>query len=110
MTQWLSFARWTVFSLVLAASAGSAATATPAVSSGRQLVKTLACTTCHQQGGLAPALSAYAGKPPDALKAALIDPKKALGPSTMMPSYGGGKLSPSELDAVVVYLEAGGRP
>ena len=108
MTQWQSFVRWTVFSVVLA-SAGGTASATPAVTSGRQLVKTLTCTTCHQQGGLAQALSAYAGKPAVALKAALIDPKKALGPATMMPSYQG-KLSPSELDAVVAYLEAGGKP
>ena len=109
MLQWQSFARWTVFSVVLTASAGITATATPAVTSGRQLVKSLSCTTCHQQGGLAQALSAYAGKPADALKAALVDPKKALGPSTMMPSYQG-RLSPSQLDAVVAYLEAGGKP
>ena len=109
MTQWQSFVRGTVFSVVLMASAGSPAGATPAVSSGRQLVKALTCTSCHQQGGLAQALSAYAGKPADALKAALIDPKKALGASTMMPSYQG-KLSRSELDAVVAYLKAGGKP
>ena len=109
MTQWQSFVRWTVFSVVLTASAGREAIAAPVAVSGRQLVKALTCTTCHQQGGLAQALSAYAGKPANTLKAALIDPKTTLGPSTMMPSYQG-KLSSSQLDAVVAYIEAGGKP
>lgn len=99
----------------LAAAALAQAVDAPAdkPAAGKQLVGTLGCALCHQvegQGGKAgQPLSSYAGKPASELEAALLDPKKVLGPSAMMPSYQS-LLTPAQLDAVVAYIKSQPKP
>ncbi len=93
--------------LALAASAGIASAASPVVA-GRQLASSQNCLMCHASGGAAKPLSAYAGDSAGQLDAAILDPKKALGPATMMPSYQG-RLSGEQLAALVAFIKAGGK-
>lgn len=97
----------TALLIVISASAAAGAADAPAgaVTAGKQLVDTNGCATCHQSGGLAPALSTFSGKPASELEAALLDPQKAFGPSTTMPSYKD-KLSASEVAAIVAFIKA----
>ena len=91
--------------VALAASA-ALASAAPAAQ-GKQLASAQGCAMCHASGGMAKPFSAYAAEPDSQIKAAILEPKKALGASTMMPSYEG-KLSAVQLDAIVAYIKAGG--
>ena len=88
-------------------------TAGDAVSSGQQLVAKNGCSLCHQvegQGGqTAKPLSTYADAPDSEIKAALLDPKTALGRTTKMQSYQG-KLSDAELLQVTAYIKAQRKP
>lgn len=93
--------------LVLVSSV-AVASALPGAAAGKKLVSSQGCAMCHQAGGIAKPLSAYAGKPASKLKAAMLEPKKVLGSTTMMPSYRG-KLSTAQLDAVVAFIKAGAR-
>ena len=92
--------------LALAASAALASAATPAAQ-GKRLASAQGCAMCHASGGMAKPFFAYAGESDSQIKAAILEPKKALGASTMMPSYEG-KLSAVQLDAIVAYIKAGG--
>lgn len=92
--------------LALAASMPAWAS-TPSVAQGKELASAQGCAMCHASGGMAKPFSAYAGKSASALKAAILDPKKALGASTMMPPYQG-KLSAAQLDALVAYIKESG--
>lgn len=91
--------------LALAASAARAPAAPAA--EGKRLAGAQGCLMCHASGGVAKPLSAYAGQSDGQLEAAILDPKKALGASTMMPSYQG-KLTAAQLGAIVAYIKAGG--
>jgi len=95
--------------LALAASAAPALAGAPAASAaqGKKLASAQSCTMCHVKGGMAKPFSAYADKSASRLKDAILDPKKTLGASTMMPPYQG-KLSAEQLDALVAYIKAGG--
>ncbi len=73
----------------------------------KQLVDSKGCGLCHKSGGLAKPLSAYAGGDPDRIRGAILDPKKTLGASTMMPAFQG-KLTDAETDALVAFIKAGG--
>jgi cytochrome c553 len=92
--------------LALAAWTAGAAAATPAAP-GKALASAQSCTMCHASGGMAKPFSAYAQESDSRLEAAILDPKKALGASTMMPSYRG-KLTAAQLAALVAYIKAGG--
>lgn len=105
-------ARYVILSglaLALAASGAPALAAAPAASAarGKELAKAQSCTMCHVSGGMAKPFSAYSGKSAGRLKDAILDPKKTLGASTMMPPYKG-KLSAGQLDALVAFIKAGG--
>jgi cytochrome c553 len=91
-----------------AASASIAVADTPASSAQvKQLLDSQSCTLCHHNPGMAKPLSAYTGSSPARLKGAILDPKKTLGASTTMPSYEG-KLTASQVDALVAFIKAGG--
>lgn len=92
--------------LALAASMPAWAS-TSSVAQGKKLASAQGCAMCHASGGMAKPFSAYAGKSASALKEAILDPKKALGASTMMPPYQG-KLSAAQLDALVAYIKESG--
>ncbi|MFA5514704.1 MAG: c-type cytochrome [Desulfuromonadales bacterium] len=75
---------------------------------GDELVKSLGCKGCHQLGGsggtLGPALDTIGKRmEKEQLRKQLLDPK-ALNAKSMMPSYQ--RLSPSELQALVDYLDS----
>ncbi len=93
--------------LTLAASAAIASAAAPPAAEGRELANSQSCLMCHASGAVAKPLSAYTSDSEAQLQAAILDPKKALGSSTMMPSYEG-KLSAGQLAALVAYIKAGG--
>ncbi len=93
--------------LALAASAALASAATPAAA-GKALASSQGCVMCHAAGGMAKPLSSYVGDSDDRLEEAILEPKKALGPATMMPPFQG-KLSAAQLAALVAYIKAGGR-
>lgn len=92
---------------VAPAPAAPAAAAAPSAAQGKQVASAQSCTMCHVSGGMAKPFSAYAGESATRLKAAILDPKKTLGASTMMPPYEG-KLSAGQLDALVAFIKSGG--
>ena len=83
------------------------------VALGKRLVGPKHCSLCHQVDGkgghTGKPMEEYADKSSDELKAALLDPKKTLGPSVKMPSYQE-KLSDEEIQAVVAYIKALKKP
>lgn len=95
--------------VALAASATTALADTPAaaVAQGKQLVNSQGCAMCHHSPGMAKPLSTYAGKSASQLEATILDPKKVLGPSTMMPPFEG-KLTTAQVDAIAAFIKAGG--
>lgn len=92
--------------LALLAPAVIVSAATPSAARGKALARAQGCLMCHASGGMAKPLSRYAGDSAGQLKKAILNPKKTLGPSTMMPSYEA-KVSPAELDALVAFIKAG---
>ncbi len=77
------------------------------VTVGKQIVAQKHCAVCHvfdgKGGKIGKPMADSAGKPDDILKAAMLDPKKAIGPSTMMPAV---KLSEDDFKAVIAYIKA----
>ncbi len=75
---------------------------------GEELVKSLGCMGCHKigdsGGSIGPALDKVGKRLEEAqIRKQLVDPK-ADNPKSMMPSYQ--RLSATELDALVDYLES----
>ncbi len=74
---------------------------------GKQIVTQKHCVVCHvvdgKGGKIGRALAEFAGKPDEELMAALVDPKKAIGPSTPMPAV---KLSDDDQKAVIAFIKS----
>lgn len=92
--------------LGLASGISAVASAAPSVAEGKQLASSQSCLMCHASGAMAKPLAAYRSDSEAQLKAAILDPKKALGAATMMPSYQG-RLSAEQLDSLLAYIKAG---
>jgi cytochrome c553 len=99
----------TLSALVALAASATALADSPAasVAQGKQLVNSQGCAMCHHSPGMAKPLSSFAGDSVSQLEAIILDPKKALGPSTMMPPYEG-KLTAAQVDAIAAFIKAGG--
>ncbi len=77
------------------------------VTMGKQIVAQKHCVVCHivegKGGKIGKPLADFSGKPDDEIRAALMDPKKAIGPSTPMPAV---KLSEDDLKAAIAYIKS----
>lgn len=90
--------------LALAGFAWSAAADCTSTEKGKELVEKHRCALCHKEGAMASPLTAYAeGKTDEFLKAAIINPKEALGSATLMPAY---KLTDEEVEALIHYIRS----
>lgn len=105
---------WLTIALVAAVATARAETNAPAeapsdpVALGKQLVEKKRCSICHaidgKGGKTGKPMAEYAAKTDEQLKAALLDPKKSIGPDTKMPSYKD-KFSDAEVNAVIAYIK-----
>jgi cytochrome c1 len=94
-----------VICLVLIGIAPSAWAQGGSVDKGKALVEGKKCHLCHKEGSKLgkPMEALAAGKDDAHLKAAITDPKKALGPEVKMPAF---KLSDAEMADVIAYLKS----
>ena len=94
----------TVFFLVLIGIAASA-WAQGNVEKGKALVDSKKCALCHKEGSkLGKPMDMLAGTKNDAaLKEAITNPKKALGPAVKMPEF---KLTDEQVQDVIAYLKS----
>jgi cytochrome c1 len=99
----------TVLCLLMIGIAGSVWAQGGSVDKGKALVESKKCHLCHKEGSkLGKPMNALAAGKDDAhLKAAITDPKKALGPQVKMPAF---KLSDAELADVIAYLKSLAKP
>lgn len=75
---------------------------------GKALVESKKCAVCHKEGGKGKLMEKLTTEKNDAfLKESLVDPKKALGPKTIMPAY---KFTDEEVQAVIAYLRSIAKP
>ena len=80
------------------------------VAKGKEIVTAKKCSICHavegKGGKIGKPMNELAKDKTDAfLLEAMVDPKKAIGPDTKMPSYKG-KLTDDEIKACVEYIKS----
>ena len=95
----------TVFFLVLMGIAVFAWAQGGSADKGKALVDSKKCALCHKEGSkLGKPMDMVAGTKNDAaLKEAITNPKKALGPTVKMPEF---KLTDEQVQDVIAYLRS----
>jgi mono/diheme cytochrome c family protein len=74
---------------------------------GKALVESKKCALCHKANSkLGKPLEQLGGDTDAKIKAALLDPKKTLGPQVKMPAY---KLTDAEVADIIAYLKSCGK-
>jgi mono/diheme cytochrome c family protein len=74
---------------------------------GKALVESKKCALCHKADSkLGKPLEQLGGDTDAKIKAALLDPKKTLGPQVKMPAY---KLTDAEVADIIAYLKSCGK-